>query len=61
MESDDFTRHYIISYLSARELVLPPLSSDIQLLIAYHKSVFNMQPVFTQPALSGFIIQAWVV
>ena len=25
MESDDFTRHYIIRYLSARELVLPPL------------------------------------
>ena len=24
MESDDFTRHYIIRYLSARELVLPP-------------------------------------
>ena len=23
MESDDFTRHYIIRYLSARELVLP--------------------------------------
>ena len=27
MESDDFTRHYIIRYLSARELVLPPLVS----------------------------------
>ena len=27
MESDDFTRHYIIRYLSARELVLPPLRS----------------------------------
>ena len=26
MESDDFTRHYIIRYLSARELVLPPLT-----------------------------------
>ena len=25
MESDDFTRHYIIRYRSARELVLPPL------------------------------------
>ena len=25
MESDNFTRHYIIRYLSARELVLPPL------------------------------------
>ena len=25
MESDDFARHYIIRYLSARELVLPPL------------------------------------
>ena len=25
MESDDFTRHYIIRYLSACELVLPPL------------------------------------
>ena len=25
MESDDFTRHYIIRYLSAHELVLPPL------------------------------------
>ena len=24
MESDDFTRHYIIRYLSARELVYPP-------------------------------------
>ena len=24
MESDDFTKHYIIRYLSARELVLPP-------------------------------------
>jgi len=24
MESDDFTRHYIIRYLSARELVQPP-------------------------------------
>ena len=24
MKSDDFTRHYIIRYLSARELVLPP-------------------------------------
>ena len=26
MESDDFTRNYIIRYLSARELVLPPLA-----------------------------------
>ena len=25
MESDNFTRHYIIRYLSAHELVLPPL------------------------------------
>ena len=24
MESDNFTRHYIIRYLSARDLVLPP-------------------------------------
>ena len=28
MESDDFTRHYIIRYLSARELVLPPLENE---------------------------------
>ena len=26
MESDDFTRHYIIQYLSARKLVLPRAS-----------------------------------
>ena len=30
MESDDFTRHYIIRYLSARELVLPPLGPACQ-------------------------------
>ena len=28
MESDDFTRHYIIRYLSAHELVLPPLLTE---------------------------------
>ena len=28
MESDDFTRHYIIRYLSACELVLPPLAGS---------------------------------
>ena len=32
MESDDFTRHYIIRYLSARELVLPPL-------VGYHELI----------------------
>ena len=29
MESDDFTRHYIIRYLSACELVLPPWVGDV--------------------------------
>ena len=33
MESDDFTRHYIIRYLSARELVLPPLASPHNVLV----------------------------
>ena len=28
MVSDDFTRHYITRYLSARELVLPPLGQS---------------------------------
>ena len=32
MESDDFTRHYIIRYLSARELVLPPLILHLPML-----------------------------
>ena len=31
MELDDFSRHYIIRYLSARELVLPPWYADIAL------------------------------
>ena len=29
MESDDFTRHYIIKYLSAHELVLPCIRSAL--------------------------------
>ena len=34
MESDDFTRHYIIRYLSAHELVLLPLVPTTTLHIA---------------------------
>jgi len=36
MESDDFTRHYIIRYLSACELVLPGLCSTSASLIPRH-------------------------
>ena len=31
MESDDFTRHHIIRYLSTRELVLPPCVNSVML------------------------------
>ena len=35
MESDDFTRHYIIGYLNARELVLRPLVGTSPSLSSY--------------------------
>ena len=39
MEPDDFTWHYIIRYLSARELVLPPLQqgNPCQVVCSKHK------------------------
>ena len=41
MESDDFTRHYIIIYLSARELVLPPLMSHYCHLMSHNHFKHN--------------------
>ena len=42
MESDDFTKHYIIRYLSAREFVLPPLIYHCLMLAALSKEQLNL-------------------
>ena len=59
MESDDFTRHYIIRYLSARELVLPPppVLCPVQLesVVSFLSQVPDPQG---QPALN-FVMTQW--
>ena len=68
MESGDFTRHYIIIYLSARELVLPPrawpsalLSSHRQWLQALCNSQFVFPVFFDLVLWKTNLLYSWKV
>ena len=51
MESDDFTRHYIIQCLSARDLVLPPPPPPPHLQSAVVPTVLSELTLYSSPLL----------